>query len=328
VSFTLLGLTSSLPEDCLLGPDGNVWVLDNNMANPGVWRVIPSTLATSFFGFSGVDASAASNSFVSDGTSLWAGNQHEVSSTFSFLKVTMAGVVSLIPWTSSPPSGDGPNQNLTYGPDGNFWLRGDTQVYKVTPAGVITAYTFPPAAIAGGGLIGASCTDGTFMYYHSQSVSPNREWVTKMTTGGVVQASWPVQLTGATPNQGVPIVHGGLLFTASGDNIVTTDTTSRAVTLYTAPAIVGSQTGVSRHAIFDGTDVVFPESGVTVPGVVFCPPGAPASAAYVTIPTAHTTLQGMAYDPITATHWTAGTGDAGVWHEPIATGFEQIVMIA
>lgn len=142
--FTLSG--SAAPYEICAGPDGNLWA--NDAVLPGGWQITTAGVATSFtFGTGplGVCAGPDGNLWFADGVQV-----DQVSPTLGLLNEFA------LPGASAVGS-------CCTGPDSNIWLCDNdaANVYKVTPAGVVTQFAMPNdpediaptffAVVAGGG---------------------------------------------------------------------------------------------------------------------------------------------------------------------------------
>lgn len=185
------------------GPDGNLWIADNNGY---VWKVTPSGVATSY-SFP-LDTAPTAICAGPDGD-LWV-TDPENSAVW---QVTTSGVATSYYLPGANPVG------ICTGPDGNLWIADQNgAVWKVTTSGVATSYSLPgssPTGICAG-------PDGNLW------VADQNAAVWKITTSGVATS---YSLSDASP-QGICTGPDGNLWVADANSAVSQITTSGVATSF------------------------------------------------------------------------------------------------
>lgn len=174
------------------GPDGNIWFTVQGSNNNGmIGFVTPSAHYKEFMlpTAAGVPASITAGA---DGD-LWTTlNSGQIART------TPSGVTTLFPVTGSPdftsPDGafQGPQNNITLGPDGNIWFAGSTNtgtdmVGSITPTGVVNEYATPTQGVRPGGI--TTGADGNLWVNEALRTAPgcpNYGAVARVTPAGVI----------------------------------------------------------------------------------------------------------------------------------------------
>jgi streptogramin lyase len=117
----------------VLGPDDNLWFIDETGA--GLVRIAENG-SIKEFALSGVlTGSAVSMTVGADK------NFYVLDESTNVVRVTVKGKAQLF----AIPSGDGTSiDGLALGPDGNVWFAEFNHIGKITPAGKITEFAYPP----------------------------------------------------------------------------------------------------------------------------------------------------------------------------------------
>ncbi len=202
---------------------------------------VPVTPPTTFAGPLGITAGPDGNLWFTDQVSGSAG------------KITPAGVVTEYPTSIKDASGDAPliSHNIVTGPDGNLWftnykstfqhtgfprLVSQSEVVKVTPAGVVTEFKLPDATSGPLGI--AVGTDGKLWFTESRA---NK--IGSITTDGTIQefAVPPIDNGQSNPFTVLDIItgpDGNLWYTEIGSKVgrITTKGASLGEVSLSAPA--------------------------------------------------------------------------------------------
>ena len=198
------------PADIAVGPDGALWF--TNQGNASIGRITTDGHISSFTG-TGISSPFGITSGP-DGA-LWFTN-HD---TNTIGRITTAGVVSVLPAAANKPRDivTGPDGALWYtndggptigrittagattayvvagatfditnGPDGNLWFTMSTQIGRITPAGVATAFSGPSVSAPSGIVAGS---DGALWFPNYNNSSMGR-----VTTAGVITRTIDPQL--------------------------------------------------------------------------------------------------------------------------------------
>lgn len=137
---TFAAAGTAVPGGMCLGPDNNIWVMDNSILGSGqrgIYRVTPQGVVTSFYSntFFSSSLSGAAICAGPDGN-IWivaGGNVFVISVNGTFLATYTSATTNL--------AGSSNITSIVAGPDGNLWVTNaqNAQVIKLTTAGVGTA---------------------------------------------------------------------------------------------------------------------------------------------------------------------------------------------
>jgi streptogramin lyase len=131
----------SEPRDVTLGPDGNLWFVDESETTPAVGRVTTSGAITEFS--AGLNAASDPIDITTgpDGNLWFADWRHAIG------RITPGGAITEFPVDSGSINTP---LSIVAGPDGNLWFTdyNEDAVGKATPQGAITEFTTEPV---GGG---------------------------------------------------------------------------------------------------------------------------------------------------------------------------------
>jgi virginiamycin B lyase len=117
------------PEAIVVGPDNNIWFTD--LAGVRTFNVITKAITT-------YTVPTTPQGIASYGGSLW------INGYGHLIQMSTAGTI-VNDFTNSPSPGNGPNNQLVLGPDGNFWFTEfmSQKVAKVSLTGSLTEYGVP-----------------------------------------------------------------------------------------------------------------------------------------------------------------------------------------
>jgi virginiamycin B lyase len=179
IPHTLGALYSAI----VLGPDNNLWFIDENAA--GLVRIAASG-ASKEFSLSGVVIGNAVSMAVGADKKFYI-----LDESANVIRVTDKGVAQSIPI----PSGDNTSiDGIAPGPDGNVWFAEFNHIGKITPAGKITEFPYPSGFSNnqfGGVTTGA---DGNVWFAHSTGNAIGR---IDPSTGKITMFPIPVSCTPA-----------------------------------------------------------------------------------------------------------------------------------
>jgi streptogramin lyase len=165
------------PEDITLGPDGNLWFTEFNLATNNIGRVTPDGTITEF-------PLPTSNSIPFGITTGADGNLWFCTSLPNQIdRITPNGVITEFQTTATPAG-------LVKGSDGNLWFTeaSNNKIGRITPNGVITEFNAPSSAT---GLVLGS--DGNLWF-----LEPTVNNIGRITpTGKITEFAIP------TPNSGI-----------------------------------------------------------------------------------------------------------------------------
>ncbi len=202
------------------GPDGNVWFTELSAAT--IARITPAGAITEF----PPPANALPTGIVTgpDGN-LWFTD----SQLGAVGKMTTAGSYQefTLPPACAASSGGCHPGAITAGPDGNLWFVNSGFIGKVTPAGISTLFTVPPADCGSNGCNPVDVTagpDGNVWF-----VDPNAQIVGRVTPAGTI-TTFPDSANGAAPNAIVAGPAGNLVI-GDDDGAVGQVTTAGAISV-------------------------------------------------------------------------------------------------
>ncbi len=150
--------TSGLYSAMALGPDGNVWFIDENAA--GLVRISTSG-SIKEFPLSGIITGNAVSMAVGADKKFYL-----LDESANVVRVTRSGSAQSFPI----PSGDNTAiDGLGLGPDGNVWFAEFNHIGKTTPSGTITEFAYPSGYSTNqyGGVTGGS--DGNVWFAQSSA---------------------------------------------------------------------------------------------------------------------------------------------------------------
>ena len=142
-----------------LGPDGRLWVTDND-GIVGVWAVTTGGSITAY----AFSSSAFGHDICSDGTYLWMTDQ----TNGGIWQITTSGGNTFF-------SGMTAATYVCFGPDGNLWVTSPNYVWKVSTGGsILNTYSTASSSF------GRIYSDGTYLW-----ICDNTGVIWRLTTGGV-----------------------------------------------------------------------------------------------------------------------------------------------
>lgn len=201
------------PYDIVRGPDNNMWV---SQGFGSYVRITADGVQTEFAPPFPRQGSSIALAVGSDGNIWFANPNHNQTGFFS-----IQGIFQVFsgPTTLSIP------QDITYGPDGNWWLAEVGNIHKMTPAGVYTSYPVPSgdarSIVAG--------ADGRLWF-----TERNTHRVSRITTAGVIE-QFDLPTTPAGPMGILRGLDGHIWFTQEAGSRLARITEQGAVTEYDLP---------------------------------------------------------------------------------------------
>jgi hypothetical protein len=212
-----------------LGPDHNIWIVENNPSNSGA-QITPSGTFTNFNLFIGTLTGVSSgpvapfNNVLPSETDVWYGTTNGI------------GVVSTDLEDFTVNSATGGISALTEGPDGNVWFTRTAAglVGRMLGDGSFTNFASPAA---NPGMIAAG-PDGNLWF----TVNNNTSYAVMTTAGAVVT----IQVSGATYTALAPAPGGQMAFAdAALNTIELVNTSSFSTQRFTIPTAASSPAGMA-----------------------------------------------------------------------------------
>lgn len=178
-AFKIVATTAYTISDLTSGPDGNIWFTECGGNQPNsvcrVGRVTPSGALTE-----SPDIAIPTNGYFERITSGPDGNMWFSEGNNPYVgRVTMSMQMTQMPVKSLSPIEAYDAIPIAAGPDGNIWIADSYRLFKMTPAGAVTAYnpsglSWPTSIVTGpdgalwmgeGGYIGRLTTSGSYTAY-------------------------------------------------------------------------------------------------------------------------------------------------------------------
>jgi streptogramin lyase len=212
---------NALAKDVAAGPDGNLWFTEYDRGK--IARMTPWGIVTEF----DTPSDGAPEGIVTgpDGNLWFTDADKNV-----VVRSTTAGTMTAFPVTVGTP------HDIAVGPDGNLWFtEGTGAIGRITPAGVLTEFTFglstgaTPSGIAAG-------PDGNLWF--TDNSSPGR--IGRITPAGVI-AEWPTTTVDSMPMGIAAGSDGNLWFTEKAGNAIGRITPSGVITEFQTGLAPGSQ---------------------------------------------------------------------------------------